>query len=619
MAELARVELVVCHRTGELEVPAAPRRSPLQRAAGVFELDPFERWVLSVAVAAELEPRVSLALARRPDNYSSAWPTVGLVLSNPQAAGVRARVSAFERDGALQAWGLIELEGTGPLSSRIIRLAPGAARLFGLAISRDDASVRSLDELWLTPEVREASLRARDRTGPSITVIAGSLGSGREALARGIAGGTQQTDLSLTARYAIRDAAWVDRIAVVDATDRANHVAIVRAVSRLRRPVVAIGGITTAAHLAELGGAQVAEILLERPSAAGRQRIWTSALASDSLDASVDLTSLAEQFRTNPSQVHAAVILARTSTNSGPITHGALAAAARSVSRSALDELAELLPCAHTLDDLVLPPYARRELTLAISWARHGSSVFARDGAGSRLGRGPGMACMFHGPSGTGKTLGTRVLASAIGLSLFRVDLSRVMDKYIGETEKRLDRLFTEAERGNAILFFDEADVLFAKRTEIGEAKDRYANLETGYLLQRIENHLGICVLATNLRDNFDAAFLRRIHVVVEFPAPEPAERLAIWKRLTPPDLAPDVDLAWIAERFALTGGEINNAVATGLLLARGAARSMAMEDLVFAVWRELAKTGRLVEAGQFGPWAHKVIELVEETRHVSA
>jgi SpoVK/Ycf46/Vps4 family AAA+-type ATPase len=157
--------------------------------------------------------------------------------------------------------------------------------------------------------------------------------------------------------------------------------------------------------------------------------------------------------------------------------------------------------------------------------------------------------------------------------------------------------------------------VLFAKRTEIGDAKDRYANLETGYLLQRIENHPGICVLATNLRDNFDAAFLRRIHVVVEFPTPEPLERMAIWKRLLPAELGPDIDLDWLAHRFALTGGEINNAVATSLLVARDAARAIAMEDLVFAVWRELAKTGRLVEAGQFGPWAHKVIELVKETR----
>jgi SpoVK/Ycf46/Vps4 family AAA+-type ATPase len=234
--------------------------------------------------------------------------------------------------------------------------------------------------------------------------------------------------------------------------------------------------------------------------------------------------------------------------------------------------------------------------------------VFSADGTGAALDRGPGLACLFYGPSGTGKTLAARVLGNAIGLDVYRVDLSQVMDKYIGETEKRLERLFSEAERGNAILFFDEADVLFAKRTEVSDARDRYANLETGYLLQRIERHPGIVVLATNLRDNIDAAFLRRIHIIAELPLPKAPEREAIWRRLMPARYVDDVDLPWLAQRFSISGGEINNAIATGLLLAAAAKRPVAMADLVFGVWREINKSGRLVEAAQFGPWADHIM-----------
>lgn len=622
-AESTRVELVLSHRTGELEVPRPPERSPLARAAKQFGLDAFERWALTLAVAAEIEPRVALQLARRDDNYGHAWPTAGLALWTLR--GARASHLSLRPDSALRAWGLVELDGAGPLPARTIRLAPGVAALLARTSERRARGGLALEALEMPAAVRErCEHAARVIAGrePAVVVVAGPTGSGRSTVAAAIAAragaaGTVRaaSEHPETPRFALRDACWWGEVAILDIDERPGLVLLAALVGRLQQPAIVIGSSTTAPQLAELGVSRVIEIALAPPDAASRARMWAAALPVEERDADLDLDAVATRFRLGPGQIAAAARLARSQRSAAGVCRASVEAAARAVSTSKLGELAEALPADRTLDDLILPSAARRELSLAIAWARHGTMVFAASGEGGALARGPGMACLFYGPSGTGKTLGARVLANAIGLALHRVDLSQVMDKYIGETEKRLERLFSEAERGNAILFFDEADVLFAKRTEVNDARDRYANLETGYLLQRIERHPGICVLATNLRDNFDSAFLRRIQVIVEFPAPRPAERAAIWRRLMPEARADDIDLDWLAQRFALTGGEINNAIATSLLVATAEHRVVAMRDIVFGVWRELTKSGRLVEAGQFGPWANHVIELVKESR----
>lgn len=628
-AEVVRVELVLSHRTSELAVPRPPERSPIARAAERFGLDAFERWALTLAIAAELEPRVAQTLARRDDNFGAAWPTAGLALALAGTQSPRAGTSALHAEAPLRAWGLVELDGPGPLPARTLRLAPGVGALFARIADEPVAHIVTLDQLELAADLRERSTRAAvivAAGGPGVVVIAGEAGSGRAALALAIAecagapGIVRSTAEHPDAiRFAVRDATLRGQIAIVEVVEQASLSRLAEIVRRLRRPLIVVGSAAMAPQLAELGVEPVLELATTPPDARARTRMWSAAVPAEARGEDLDLAAIASRFRLGPAQIGAAARLARSMRPAAGVSRDDVEAAARAVSLSKLGELAELLGADRTLDDLVLPAAARRELDLAIAWARHGTAVFAPGGAGATLGRGPGMACLFYGPSGTGKTLGARVLANAIGLALYRADLSRVMDKYIGETEKRLERLFCEAERGNAILFFDEADVLFAKRTEVNDARDRYANLETGYLLQRIERHPGICILATNLRDNFDPAFLRRIHVAVEFPIPRPAERAAIWRRMVPATHADDVDLDWLAQRFVMTGGEINNAIATSVLVATADARPLAMRDLVFGVWRELTKSGRLVEAGQFGPWASHVIELVKEARSTGA
>jgi SpoVK/Ycf46/Vps4 family AAA+-type ATPase len=212
-----------------------------------------------------------------------------------------------------------------------------------------------------------------------------------------------------------------------------------------------------------------------------------------------------------------------------------------------------------------------------------------------------GVVALFAGPSGTGKTLAAEVVAGELGLDLYKVDLSAVVSKYIGETEKNLERIFGAAAAGDLVLFFDEADALFGKRSEVSDAHDRYANIEVAYLLQRLETYDGLVVLATNLQRNIDPAFLRRISVAVDFVPPEEPERRAIWARSFPPT-APvdDLDLDFLARQFKVTGGVISNAALGAAFLAAAEDGPITMRHAVLSVKREFQKLGRLRTEKEF-------------------
>jgi SpoVK/Ycf46/Vps4 family AAA+-type ATPase len=224
---------------------------------------------------------------------------------------------------------------------------------------------------------------------------------------------------------------------------------------------------------------------------------------------------------------------------------------------------------------------------------------------GGRSSRGRGITALFGGESGTGKTLAAEVIAGELGLDLYVIDLSTVIDKYIGETEKNLDRIFTEAARVNGVLLFDEADAIFGKRSEVRDARDRYANVEVAYLLQRMERFDGLAILTTNLRANLDEAFTRRLDVIIDFPMPNEPARSALW-RLHLPERLPqsdDLDLEFMARRFRLSGGHIRNICLTAAFLAAERDASVSMADLVRGTEREYRKLGRLTLEDEFGPY----------------
>lgn len=255
-----------------------------------------------------------------------------------------------------------------------------------------------------------------------------------------------------------------------------------------------------------------------------------------------------------------------------------------------------------TWDDLVLPSAQVTILREFLLYIRYREKVVGEWGGGVS----GGPVALFSGPSGTGKTFTGSVLAAELDWPLYRVDLGRLVSKYIGETEKNLNRLFDHAHGRPMILQFDEADSLFSKRGDVKEARDRYANMEVSHLLARIELHDGPCILTTNLRTQLDQAFARRFQVVIDFPRPGAAARRRLWRRLLPPGapFAPNVDVDLLGDAVSLTGGGIRNAALHAAYLAAGAAEPIGLGHIATAVWRELAKEGREVNLSELGPLA---------------
>jgi SpoVK/Ycf46/Vps4 family AAA+-type ATPase len=273
--------------------------------------------------------------------------------------------------------------------------------------------------------------------------------------------------------------------------------------------------------------------------------------------------------------------------------------------RPSLDAVAQRVESAAGWDDLVLPPAALAVLHQVLASVAHRLTVYEDWGLG-RVGgnRGLGTSVLFTGPSGTGKTFAAEVLAHELRLDLYRVDLSQVVSKYIGETEKNLRRVFDAADQGGVVLLFDEADALFGKRSEVRDSHDRYANIEVSYLLQRMETYRGLAILTTNMRDAIDQAFLRRIRFTVTFPFPDPELRGEIWRRVFPA-ATPTADLRLGAlARLNVTGGNIRNIAINAAFLAAAAGEPVSMLHLAQAARSEYAKLDKPLTAAEIGGWS---------------
>ncbi|MBV7245636.1 ATP-binding protein [Streptomyces sp. MW-W600-10] len=289
----------------------------------------------------------------------------------------------------------------------------------------------------------------------------------------------------------------------------------------------------------------------------------------------------------------------------GELTADHVRRGARAQNAAGLDRLARRIEPTVTWADLVLPPDTHTQLRELTARARHRDRVLGEWGMRPGGGRGRGVSALFAGDSGTGKTMSAEVIAADLGLDLYTVDLATVIDKYVGETEKNLERIFTEAAGVNGVLLFDEADAIFGKRSDVKDAHDRYANVESAYLLQRMESFDGLAILATNLRANLDDAFTRRLDLVIDFPVPDPEQRLLLWDRCLGPTLprGTDLDLPFCAENFELAGGNIRSIAVTSAYLAAEAGGAVTMETVIHAIQREYQKLGRLTLASEFGPY----------------
>jgi predicted nucleic acid-binding protein len=627
---------------GGPDLPPLPSADPppgslLDRLARDFRLSALDVDLLLIAVAPDLDARFERLYGYLNDDLTRRRPTVGLALELCGHRGMSAGRFRLSPGAPLLAGGLLEItEAERPPLSRVLAV-PDRVTAHLLGDSAPDARLREvLGEDTVDPTidaalVRRAAAAAAGGTGhvhlrarggaPEGLADAALRVSGRRPLVLDAAALARHgRELAELAGTAAREARLTDAGVVVGPLEALPDKPSERA-HALRTVCAALSGLplfTYGAHGWDPAWAARTPVTLTVTTAAPEQQVarWRHALetAAGQDTAPVDLDTLARSVaahRLDSGQLRrAAEAAVRTAALAGgPVGTDDLRAAVRAQNGAGLARLARRVEPAVGWDDLVLPPQTLRGLHELAVRARHRDQVLGQWGMRPGGGRGRGVIALFAGESGTGKTMSAEVVAADLGMDLYVVDLSTVVDKYIGETEKNLERIFTEASAVNAVLLFDEADAIFGKRSEVKDARDRHANIESAYLLQRMESFDGIAVLTTNLRANLDEAFTRRLDVVADFPVPDAAQRLALWERCLGDRLprAGDLDLAFCADRFELAGGSIRACAVTAAYLSAESGVPLAMRDVVAAVAQEYRKLGRLVLEAEFGPYLAQV------------
>ena len=584
----------------------------------LFGLEPIDRAILLVALAPDVDRRFEGLYAYLNDDVTCRRPTIGLCLElcglSPAAPETRAR---FRVDAPLRRHRLVDVDDSRPFPSRTLSVPDRVVdHLLGGDLADGAVDPLVLPPLTVLPPFAEL-VEAAVAHGVHLVYLRSPRGPVDHAGAAGALGqlgfAVLQVDLSRIGAHddlaglagSIAREAGLRRSALVagpidDLAERDR--AAVHLLASSPGPVVLLGSGAW-----EPGWSDGAPLIVDVDTAdfGAAAQVWKDVLGDT--DAPDELVAATATFRLTPHQVLRATETAMThaASHARKVDAEALKAGARAQNGGGLETLARRVAPRAGVDDLILAEPAAGQVLETATRARLRHRVvgdWQMRGVGSR---GNGITALFAGPSGTGKTLAAEVIAGALGLDLYVVDLSSVVNKYIGETEKNLERIFSGAQGLNGVLFFDEADALFGKRSAVSDGHDRYANIEVAYLLQRMEQFDGISVLATNLTANLDDAFSRRIDVRVVFPQPETPERRRLWARHLPPSLpvAGDIDLDFLAGAFRLSGGDIRNVTLAAAYDAAGREESVGMAHLVRATAREYRKLGRLCTAEDFGPY----------------
>ncbi|HKI33531.1 MAG TPA: ATP-binding protein [Gemmataceae bacterium] len=637
---------LVCGDTDEACLAGEPvGGASLAWLARRFDLSCFDLDIVLIALAPEIDLRYERLYAYLQDDVTRRRPSVDLALNLLGASADErlARRRHFVSDAPLFRNGLARLEAEpnhSPSSSlalaialdgQVVRLLldlPGLdSRLAGFCRLLQPGELEDGPSLDPQRDRALATLtgRAQAERTPLRLYFQGPRGAGCRRAAARLAGQLVVNLLTVDLAAALaadpafawvpgvvtREAAFQGAILYLDGWDAldGDDQSLPR-----RRLAEALGSMPEVTIVAgpspwPSGAPDVTAVPFDRPDFARRRAAWESSLGRAGV--AVDgarLDGLAGRFKLGAGQIAAAVASARNQARwlaaregrpesaAAPAT-GDLFGAARAQSGHELASLARKVEPRAAWDDLVLPDDALAQLREIAQRVALQYRVWDDWGFGRGPARGRGVNALFAGPPGTGKTMAAEVLAGELGLALYKIDLSRVVSKWVGETEKHLDCLFTAAEDSNAILLFDEADALFGKRSEVRDAHDRYANIETSYLLQKMEQYEGVALLATNMLGNLDEAFTRRLAFTVHFPFPDEAMRLRLWCGVWPHEvpLADDVDFAALAARFKLSGAHVKNVALAAAFLAAADGGPVRASHLLHAVRREYQKMGKVL------------------------
>ncbi len=630
----------------------------LEHLAAAFRLDAFDRDTLLICLALALDLRYERLYGFLQDDVTRRRPTVNLVLDLLAPAGPADRPALllrFADDAPLFKYHLLARgEGQGPsvppLLGQTLSVDPAVVSwLLGKYAPHADLGGHARLS-W--PQEEEADTLLAGGTERCHALLGGPFERGSPPRDRApivVFHGPDEVSQRAAARVLAAQSGqpllMVDLAAVIEAG--VAPALAVRLAQRDARLTGAIPFLTgwDACFASDKAPAPPPELLEElcdfpglvvvggrsawRPSSEGRQRpiiwsafpipgygqrltLWQHFMDQELTDVpeavrrspayleAIGLRALAGQFALTTGQIRDSVASARDHLFQvqRSLQRDDLFAAARAHSNPRLAELARKIEPRYGWEDIILPEDQLELLREIVATVRGRPQVLEEWGVGRKLASSAGVTVLFSGRPGTGKTMGAEILARELGLDLFKIDLSSIVSKYIGETEKNLERIFAEAQSSNAILFFDEADAIFGKRSEVKDAHDRYANIEVSYLLQRMELYDGVTILATNLRANLDEAFTRRLQFAVDFPFPDESYRLRIWETLFPGDVPrePDLDFELLARRFRLAGGNIRNILVSAAYLAAADGQRVGMKHLLHGTRRELQKMGRLVK-----------------------
>jgi ATPase family associated with various cellular activities (AAA) len=593
----------------------------LRRLARAFHLEPIDIELLLIAMAPDVDARFERLYGFLQDDVSRRRASIGLgiELCGLPSSSAYARSRLAPGSPLIDEYLLLIEESDRPLLTRSIRVPDRVAAhllgsdapdpvVAGLAYDCEPTVSEQTAPLVRWMQRNDGRLAyVRERPGASGAALAAEAFRqfGRPTLALDLERLRNEDDVSIVAALTAREAGLTGAGVVAGPIEIliTRGLPAVRAFAEMAAPVVLVGTRTW-----DPAWARDVPFICEAPIPDAKQRadLWRRNLNGDT-PVGFDVAGTMSQFRLTAEQVHRAARAARMAAHAQgtDLDEDTLKSGARAQNAAGLERLARRVKPAVRLADLVLPPDTLSQLKELLTRARYREQVLDVWKMAGPSARRRGLTALFAGPSGTGKTMAAEVLAGELGLDLYTVDLATVVDKYVGETEKNLDRIFAEAERINGVILFDEADALFGKRSEVSDAHDRYANVEVAYLLQRMELFEGIAILATNLRANLDEAFTRRLDSLVDFPEPEEEYRRLLWERSLGRDMprAEDLDLSFLAQSFKLSGGAIRNITTAAAYAAAESARPLEMRDLVRATQREYLKLGRMVVESEFGPY----------------